>query len=178
MSDNSSIKLQYLGTIIALVISSMALLVSVYEATIMQSQQKAMVWPYVKISTGYSYDGFTVYASNNGIGPALIESVEVQINGKAVSSFDALLDAAQPDRTFGYDIVKMGSLNGTVIKAGEKRMFLRFPINEQTQPALKNMNNVNVKLQFNSVLGDSWVFDLQSDKVREGTFKSSLEFEN
>ena len=177
MSDqNNRLSFQYLGTIIALVISCLALLVSVYEATILQSQQKAMVWPYVKVSDSYSNEGFSVYATNNGVGPALIQSLEVRYDGEPVANYDDLLDAMQPGRTFGYDVVYMTSLNGTVLKAGEKRLLFRFPIEERTRGALDNVGKVDLTLQFDSVLGQSWVFSKADDTVQEGVFKASLEF--
>ena len=168
---------QYIGTIAALVISCLALMVSVYEAQILKSQQKAMVWPYVKLDVSYSSQGFSLYAYNNGIGPAIINSMEVSYDGEAVKNYDELLDALKPDRAFGYNIVKVGRLNKTVMKAGEQRQLLFIPFVEETKGLLDSLNKVNIKLQFSSVLESSWFINFPDGQVEEGKFKSRLEFQ-
>lgn len=173
----SSINFQYIGTIVALVISCMALAVSVYEAQILKSQQKALVWPYVKVDVSYSSKGFSINANNNGIGPALIKSLEVSFDGTAVKNYDELLDAMKPDRSFGYNIISVGKLNDTVLKAGEERRLLQIPFTEETRSLLKQIEKVNFKLQYSSVLGSNWSCDLLEGKVKEGIFKATLEFE-
>lgn len=177
MSEKKTgINFQYFGTIAAMVISSLALMVSVYEASILKSQQEAMVWPYVKIDVSYSAEGFTIAAYNNGIGPALINSMEVSYNGEAVKDYLALLDLLKPDRNFGYNIIQVGQLNDTVLKAGERRLLLFVPFTPETEGIHQQLQYVNCQLQYSSVLGKNWKYDFQEAKVTEGKFIASLEF--
>ena len=105
---------------IALVVSFLALIVSVFETLILNSQQKAMVWPHVNIKPQYSEEGFSILAINNGIGPAKINSMQVSYDEILVENYIQLINEIEPKRQFGYDVLKMGFLNGTVMKAGEE----------------------------------------------------------
>ncbi|MEM1321527.1 MAG: hypothetical protein AAGG75_14820 [Bacteroidota bacterium] len=172
-------KFQSIGTLLALVISIIALFTSIYEANIMKSQQQALVWPYFEVVPSFSGEGFKFVAYNNGTGPAIIKSVEVRYKGHVIKSIDALLDAIKVDRVIGYDRLRISSLNNSVYKAGEERAILHMPWDEETREMAKDMGNVSIKVQYESVLGDFWLYDSEGKKHLKGEqFKSELEFEN
>ena len=50
MDTSKTDRFQTIGTIMALVISVIAMITSVYEANILKSQQTSMVWPYLHLS--------------------------------------------------------------------------------------------------------------------------------
>lgn len=178
-SSNKSAELfQTIGTILALVISSLALFVSIYEANLMRAQQKAMVWPYLKVNAGYSGRGFSFEATNNGTGPALIQSFEILYEGTPVEDYDELLDRIKPSRVIGYDRITMSTFNETVMKAGEKRILFNMPWDEETREMVKSMNKVVVRVNYCSVLEDCWIYDTQTGKHTKGTFKAAVEFRN
>ena len=83
-----------IGSAIAVVVSLAALFVSFYQARIAERQAHASVWPYV--SVGYDINdegprqGFTWTVENNGLGPALIQSVIVTLDGKPQRDWSAL----------------------------------------------------------------------------------------
>lgn len=181
MSDSAKNRLdafQSIGTALALVISIMALGVSMYEANLMREQQSAMVWPYLTVDKNYSGRGFSFEAKNNGTGPAIIKSMEVRYRDTLMADYDELLDAIKPNRKIGYDILRMGDLNETVMKAGEEREVFNMPWNDETREMSKEMMYVTVKVCYCSVLGDCWVFDSKENSITEGTFKAEKEFEN
>ena len=163
---------------IALVVSFLALIVSVYEATIMNSQQKAMVWPHVNIKTQYSENGFSLIAINNGIGPALVNSMEVSYKDFVAESYIELVDKIEPNREFGYNILKMGYLNGTVMKAGEERVLFNLPFNKKTNAIIKKLGDLNIIVQYSSVLSERWTFNMSTKKTVEESFASEREFKN
>jgi hypothetical protein len=75
-----------LGSAVAVAVSLLALFVSFYQARIAERQAHASVWPYLSI--GYDVNdegearGFTWTVENNGLGPALFQSVIVSVDGK------------------------------------------------------------------------------------------------
>ncbi len=77
MSKNNLLTFQNIGTLLALLISVLALVVSIYEANLLKVQQTALVWPYLTVSPNYNAQRFSFIAENNGTGPAVIKSVEV-----------------------------------------------------------------------------------------------------
>jgi len=177
MSAQNNLNLfQNIGTILALVISIAALFVSIYEANLLKAQQRATVWPYVSVGPNYSSKGFSLIASNNGTGPAVIKSFELLRNGQAFRSYDELLDAIKPDRTVCYDVLKMRQLNNSVLKASEARVIFNMPWNEETREIAKNIGEIQIKVQYCSVFDDCWVYDLVHDTHELGRFKAAVEF--
>lgn len=170
---------QSIGTAAALIISVMALVVSIYEANLLKAQQKATVWPYFSINEGYSSDGFRINAFNNGTGPALISSVLVEFQGEPVTKYVALLDAIKPDNTLGYDKIRVNQLSNTVVKVGEQRELLYLPWTDETREILELMNGkISIKVNYCSVLEECWTFEYPSGKRSKEAFKATVAFEN
>ncbi|MEL6669766.1 MAG: hypothetical protein AAFP08_12400 [Bacteroidota bacterium] len=175
---NKNPSFQTIGTILALARSVIALLTSIYEVNIMNSQQRAMVWPHLKVYQNYSSEGFRIKGSNYGTGPAIVKSVEVTIDGEPVKDINDFLDSMVPGRTMGYDVIGVGDLNSSVFKPEEDRDLLYLPWNEETHALVDQLYKVNLVVCYESVLGDSWYFDLKDGETREGKFESRLEFDN
>jgi len=174
----SKINFQSLGTLLALVISIVALFTSIYEARIMDSQQRAMVWPYLQLTPVFNSDGYSLKGINYGTGPAIVTSVEVTYKGELVPNVDSLLNLMKPDRSIGYDRLITRSFNNTVYKTEEDRVLFFMPWTEETREMVKYFQYVDMTLCYKSVLGDEWTFNLQSNTHEEASFKSRLEFEN
>lgn len=69
-----------LGAIIAALIGLLALFVSGYTAFVQREQVRAQVWPHLLI--GYSDPARELAVLNKGVGPALVKSVEITVDGK------------------------------------------------------------------------------------------------
>ena len=92
----------------AIFISLCTLVVLLYEARIMREQQRAAVWPYVEIGMGFGNRGFAVRTTNQGVGPARIQAMEVRVDGEPMRTWDEMLDtlgiettSSSEDRTNG-----------------------------------------------------------------------------
>ncbi|MEM6396397.1 MAG: hypothetical protein AAF741_08625 [Bacteroidota bacterium] len=168
---------QTIGTLLALVISVIALLTSIYEVNIMNSQQRAMVWPHLKLYQSYNSEGFRIMGTNYGTGPAIVKSVEATFDGEPVAEINQLLDKMLPGRTMGYNEIGVNKLSGTVFKPEEDRMLLSLPWNEESKAMLENLGRVNLTVCYESVLGDSWYFDFAEDETMEGVFRAEVEFD-
>jgi hypothetical protein len=83
-----------IGSAVAVVISVAALFVSFYQARVAEKQAHASVWPYLSI--GYDIidegprKGFTWTVENHGLGPALIQSVIITLDGKPYTNWSDL----------------------------------------------------------------------------------------
>ena len=167
---------QTVGTALALIISVLALLVSLYEANLLKDQQRSMVWPYLTVAPNFSGTGFSIVATNNGTGPALVNSMEVRFKDTLYTNFDDILDAIKPDRKIGYDRLQMRGLNNTVVRAGETRVIFNMPWDDETREMAKEMFLTKMKVQYCSVLDDCWVYDSKEDEHNSGRFKAEEEF--
>jgi len=75
-----------IGSAVAVMISLLALFVSFYQARIAEQQAHASVWPYLSIGFNISDEGpgrgFTLQVDNDGLGPALFQSVIISVDGQ------------------------------------------------------------------------------------------------
>lgn len=84
----------------ALLMSMLALFVSIYEARILKAQHKIMVsqertavWPYVDGYLIYQYaDSILIeyQLDNKGIGPSRIDNLELKVNGQFIGDYGTL----------------------------------------------------------------------------------------
>lgn len=85
--------------LIAMIVSVLALAVSVYEAQIMRSQQQIMVeeqhksvWPYIQkinsVQTSSEEVAISLTIKNLGVGPALVNQAQLQLKDQVINSYN------------------------------------------------------------------------------------------
>ncbi len=178
MSSTRTDRLQSIGTIMALLISIIAMVTSIYEAGIMKSQQKSMVWPYLSVTQHYDNKGFGIKVINKGTGPAIVTSIQIDYDGIPMENKDVLFDTMNPDRTFGYDILSNTTISNYVFTSGEEIMLFGLPYNEETKLIVDNIPKVRIRLGYKSVLDEYWYYDSEEDEHYKEEFKAKTEFKN
>ncbi len=102
----------------AILISAIALFVAWDQSRVMRAQQHGAVYPILQIDGYYSNDGDLVRLGagvrNAGVGPAVIERVDVLRHGEIVEDFGPLL-ATLPDSAD----LSWSSMLGRVLAAGD-----------------------------------------------------------
>lgn len=181
MSKTSSARelFQSLGTISALIISILALVVSIFEANILKSQQKATVWPYVTVQPGYNSEGFRIVAMNKGVGPAIIKSVQVEYDGQPVNTYLDLLKRAKPDNKLSYSNISTNRINGIVMAPNERITMMDLPWEPDTRAILPLLESkVRIRIQYCSVLDECWYYEYPGDIREQEKFKAQSEFKD
>ena len=178
MSNSKTDRLQSIGTIMALVISVIAMISTIYQTSIMHTEQKALVWPYLELSQQYDDQRFGFKVTNKGTGPAIVTSVQLDYKGKAMEHIDTLMNRINPKRNFGYNIMTNSSLNNQVFMSGEEKMVFSLPYNDETRIVLNSIKDVRVRIGYKSVLDEFWFFDSETGKHKKEEFKASIEFKN
>ncbi|MGB3746655.1 MAG: hypothetical protein WA961_00525 [Rhodanobacter sp.] len=140
------------GVTIASLVGLLALVVAGYTAYIQRQQVRAQVWPYLISGNNDLAQALTV--SNKGVGPALVRSVQVTVDGKPQIDWDHVLVALgmQP-----HDYI-MSTINHGVLSPGEDMQAIRFPdkrLWKQFHDATSG--RVAIDICFCSTLGDCWV---------------------
>ena len=171
-------RLQSIGTVAALIISIIAMVTSMYEASIMKSQQKSMVWPYLSVTQQYDNKGFGIQITNKGTGPAIVTSVQLDYKGSPIENVDMLMDVLNPDRTFGYDILRNNTIGNYVFTSGEQIMLFGLPYTEETRIVEKNVPKIRMRIGYKSVLDEYWYYDTQTGTHYKEEFKAKTEFKN
>jgi hypothetical protein len=155
--------------LMATFISTCALCVSLYQASLSRRQQLASVWPYVSIS-GYGTavgtdQSWGIKFVNNGLGPAIIENLTIEYAGQ-LYPFDVLTDTlfqqhhrldSLIDLTYGTQQVS----KGTVIPAGGTIEWLDFTMkfskkSEGAGEGARFLNALKVTLTYKSLFGERW----------------------
>ena len=178
MSNSSTERFQTIGTALAIIISLAAMFISIYEASILKSQQTSMVWPYLDLLHQTNNDGFAIEISNKGTGPAIVTSVQVDYNGLPVESIDVLMDSLNPNRTFGYDIMTNSTIGNQVFMSGEKSVVLGLPYNDETRIVQNNLGKIRIRIGYKSVLEEYWYFDSKDGSHTKEKFEAIQEFKN
>jgi hypothetical protein len=169
----------------ALLISAVAALASAYQTYVIRKQFSATVWPYLTfVSYSQTDKFFELDISNAGIGPALILTSKVTRHGKLIApvpsptTLPAIAIALEADRVEAKaDAAKAAVKNdlrlaastilaGDVIPAGGKVRILRVDGEFITRHVYGDINNIDVKLCYCSLLGDCWTQSLWATTVQ------------
>ncbi|MGC3943815.1 MAG: hypothetical protein QM762_04610 [Chryseolinea sp.] len=113
----------------AIFISVITAIVSGYQTKIMREQQYSSVWPYVQWDMSISsVEGFDITVMNKGVGPAIIKSATLQIDGVEVSTLKYLerIFGTLDSTTFYYS-----SIDKAVLSPGEKVTLFRVSKSKQ-----------------------------------------------
>ncbi|MEP6898077.1 MAG: hypothetical protein ABI870_06060 [Rhodanobacter sp.] len=152
-----------IGVTIASLVGLLALLVSAYTAYIQRQQVRAQVWPYL-IRAWVDPTGLDQKSSddtlhklaifNKGVGPAIVRSVQVSIDGKPQRTWQGVFDAlALSPEKFGFS-----SLNGNVLSPGETLPVLVFSDQSAATRFRQSMSaRGHINICYCSTLGDCWM---------------------
>lgn len=142
------------AAVIAAFVGLLALLVSGYTAWLQRQQVSAQVWPYLEPGMSASKQEISLF--NRGVGPAIIRSVQVLVDGKPQRNWPAVFAALGVD--YGHHI-PYSTINGVVIPANDHVTQLLFPTREEFNLYSHQVDRVVLKLCYCSTLGDCWNYD-------------------
>lgn len=148
------IRYDAIAAVIAALVGMLALVVAGYTAYIQRQQVSAQVWPYLMWAN--SDNGMDYLWINKGVGPAIVKSSVVLVDGKPQQDWRAVMHSLQVDpRDYGHS-----TFNHNVISAGETLEWVKFKNHDDflafRQAASKHLA---FKVCYCSTLGDCWVND-------------------
>jgi hypothetical protein len=167
-----------LNSIFALLVSVLALTLGIYQARLMneqtrlmQGQARASVWPYISI--GYSISdsgeklGYTWEISNDGVGPARIESVTFTLDGASLHRwrdvFQKLFGDAPVPATYSQiygKVLAPGTNRETTIEA------VHIQDIEQAKIFFRAQDRMDMTICYCSVYDDCWVAHRKQPEVQ------------
>lgn len=167
----------------AVIIGVIAILISAYTAFSTRQQTYAQVWPHVEVgATGLlptfmrqkatiPNGGGGLFAVNNGVGPAIIRSVEVSVDGRPVPDWNHVFEAIgytdRPPQT------ATSALNGRVFSPTQK-IYLVATVGRKNWLHLKQklFARVTIRTCYCSVLGDCWIHTMKPSLARDQRTRS------
>jgi len=116
----------------AVLLSVCGLFISIYEASLMRTEQRASVWPHVETAVSIKDDDIAFWVQNTGIGPARIRAAAVTYDGATLAGWSELLETLEipGDSLERYQSV----INGRVLAADRDREII-FRVSRASGPA-------------------------------------------
>lgn len=139
----------------ALIVSVSAVAVGMYEAALQRRHDRAEVWPHLELTTFTTTNGATLSVSNTGIGPALIKSVVITVDGKRVRHWDEALTALlghAPTEAFSHSTIAESAL-----RPGDKVLMIGLPNADMPANFWTAVRRVAVTVCYSSVFDEYWV---------------------
>jgi hypothetical protein len=134
-----------------------AALGALYQTALARRQMRAAAWPY--LGQGNSLSGRQTYArtvGSQGVGPARVRHVRVEVDGRAVPTWDAAVLALTGAPPAGYDFSWIGA--GRVLAPGTMDTLLALPAGPQAVAfARAAARRLNVSICYCSVYDECWV---------------------
>jgi hypothetical protein len=139
----------------ALVVSVSAVVVGIYEAALQRRHDRAEVWPHLELTTFTTPNGASLSVENTGIGPALIKSVVVTLDGKPTRNWGELLTSMlgrAPSAPFSNSTIAESA-----IRPGVKVTMLGLPNPDMPPEFWRSIHRVAVTICYSSVFDESWM---------------------
>ncbi len=144
----------------ALLISALALFISIQEVRIMRSQQKASMYPYLTVGRTYNGKGFGVILKNSGNGIAKINSYQIFNDTMYFKQWFELTQELCPDcNGIDYGIVNTTNIQSQMITPGEEVRLFFVQWTEESRRLEKKIMDFTIRICYSSLLEDHWVLE-------------------
>ena len=139
----------------AIIIAIASLAITLYEAKATREHDRMSVWPRLTQESSDSAGRYERTITNVGLGPALVRSFEVRLDGTAESSWspvaNALLAGNKPDGVFFSAVGP-----GTVLLPGHTIHVLTLIAGSASGAAMAQDHRVTSRLCYCSLYDDCW----------------------
>ncbi len=156
---------------LALLASAGATVASVVQTHVIGDQLSSSVWPYLSLQTEMAAGkSLTVSLVNDGLGPALVRSAVVKIDGRAARGWhDALTElgadpqALQLKKGSGPQLFASFG-QGTVLRAGNALTVARIENPGVVSKISAELRRVSIDVCYCSILQKCWLLDTVSNE--------------
>jgi hypothetical protein len=175
--ERQRLRLDFLIALLALLISSVAAVATVYQTHVIAQQFSATVWPYVSFDETNSPTLAELDLRNDGLGPAIVRSVAITLDGKrqiSIESMLAAIAARQPQAQAAarsalragqkISITTSTPTTGLVIPANQQHVVIRIDGAALMQYFKPAISRIGLSLCYCSVTGTCWI---QSFRARD-----------
>lgn len=143
----------------ALVVSISAVVVGVYEASLQRHHDMAEVWPHLEIGVFTNSKGANVILLSTGIGPAIVQSARVTVDGQLRHDWNAVLrtlNNREPGYFENYSVVGHG------LRPGDQVTMIGMSPGDQPANFWTAMARVGVQVCYRSVFDEFWIVESKS----------------
>ena len=145
---------QWIITIVAVLASAGALVLGAYTAKLQRRHDSASVWPHLELGITYTPQTAGMQVSNSGIGPAIVQSVVVSVDGRSARSWPEVFKALLPSPARQYNSSSVGD---RVIRAGETVNWFQLPSDALPPDIQTRLARVVIEICYASVYDEHWI---------------------
>jgi len=139
----------------AMFISLLALLATMYEANLERENQLLSVWPRLTIQDSVSDShGYSIRVSNKGLGPAIIKSTKIKLDGKQLNSWQ---DVFKKLKISGSFTTVTSTLNASIISQNETVTVVKIAEANTGYKVGKDRERIDLEVCYCSVYEDCWL---------------------
>jgi hypothetical protein len=153
----------------ALLISSITAGAMVYQTRVLQDQFSATVWPYLSVDAEVEPTALAVRVVNQGVGPALIRSAQVSIDGKPIPGWDGdfftTLFGSLPGRKPMIKVRDASMDSSTAIRAGDQFSLLAVRVADGKVLANAAKHRFALDLCYSSINGKYWTLHYSPESL-------------
>jgi len=170
-----AIRIDLVIAVCALLVSSLATAASWWQSRVVAEQLSAQVWPYVSFSVGFSGDLFALSVSNDGLGPAVMRTAAITVDGKPQASFVDAMHAMlgphllQRARRAGDQRLAATSdmgAPGSVLRAGTSLTVFSLRSRHWVPELYREWQRMKLRACYCSIEGACWTKDASTDDPR------------
>lgn len=136
------------------------------QTGVLQAQLGAQVWPYLSVSADYANNTVRLVLQNNGLGPAVVRSLVLSIDGKPKRSFidgmHALLGPNLIKRAHGESMGLDENSNspGWVLRAGDSTRLFALTSRTFAPQLARDMQRFDLRMCYCAIVpGTCWMKD-------------------
>ena len=139
----------------AVVINIITVSVYMYQAHIMQTQQHASAWPYLEWLPSFNEETYYIEITNNGIGPAIIKNVTIELDGESFPSIDSLFVRLIGTSYFPH---LTSTVRNRVMPPGKSIRLFQIDEEKWVYTVFSEMRKHEFKMRicYESIYGDAW----------------------
>ncbi|GEM_PF-2664341 len=145
-------------SILALILSIVAILISAVEVSTARSSAKASVWPHLSITAKSDAESFSIEIDNKGVGPALVQNLEMSLDGQLVTDIEtAIIDTLGVDDDFQFSSDNYTDINDRVLGTGEKQRLLSMSLATFSRDSITSWaTKFDIQACYCSIQDDCW----------------------
>ena len=122
----------------------------------MREQQYASAWPYLEWQSVYNQeDGYSLFVSNNGVGPAIIKNVEIMFDGQQMDNLKSVYDRILETSEYPYLSARVAN---RVIPAGDQIRLMQINDPMMSELAYYRLDTADFRFRicYESIYGEGW----------------------
>ena len=161
-----ALRTDLLVAVSALIFSAIVAVAAVSQTHVIANQLSASVWPYLSFTKSESDTLFRFELTNNGLGPAIVGSAMLSLDGKTEGSLRQTGFAALGGAPNHSSLSTSSFGDGDVIRPGETFELLRFAGPGARRLATSARRRLKVVVCYCSLLDQCWTLSSAEDVHR------------